>query len=65
MQRNASPKDSDQIERPLRVLLSTIVAANLGIPKCNGKTADLGHHVKRHEKVEEDGKHVRFSREPG
>ena len=47
------------------MLLSALVAMKRGIAKRNGETADLGHHMERHEKVEKDGKHARFSREAG
>jgi hypothetical protein len=64
-QRNASSEDSGQIEQPLSMLLSTLVAMNRGIPKRNRETADLGHHMERHEKVKKGGEHTRFPHEAG
>ena len=58
MQFNASSQDSEEIERPLGMLLSTLIAMNRRIPKRNGEPSDLGHHMERHEKVEKDGKHA-------
>ncbi|HMF74059.1 MAG TPA: hypothetical protein VK604_00210 [Bryobacteraceae bacterium] len=62
---NPSSENSEQIERPLGMSLSTLVAANRGIPKRNGETADFGHHMKRREKVKKDGEQARFPHEPG
>jgi hypothetical protein len=55
---HAAVGGAHKIEGPFGVLLFTPVAEEWSIPKADGKPADFGYDMERHQEFENDGQHA-------